>query len=73
MLKTIKMMFYTLTTLTCFRSIFVKMITVPVSCAAAVELEALVEDTMENKKRGVATKNNWKSRRKTILEPGWCE
>ena len=47
------------------------MITVPVSCAAAVELEALVEDTMENKKRGVAT--NWKAGRKTILETGWCE
>ena len=46
------------------------MVTVPVSCAAAVKLEALVEDTMENKKRGIATKNNWKSRRKTILEPG---
>ena len=50
--------------------IFVKMITVPMSCAAAVELEALVEDTMEKKKRGVATKNNWKAGRKTILEPG---
>ena len=49
------------------------MITVPVSCAAAVELEALVEDTMENKKRGGATKNNWNEGRKTILEPGWCE
>ena len=53
--------------------IFVKMITVPVSCAAAVELEALVEDTMENKKRGITTKTNWKAGRKTILEPGWCE
>ena len=51
--------------------IFVKVVTVPVSCAAAVELEALVEDTMENKKRGVAT--NWKAGRKAILEPGWCE
>ena len=51
--------------------IFVKMITVPVSCAAAVELEALVEDTMENKKREIAT--NWKAGWKTILEPGWCE
>ena len=51
--------------------IFVKMITVPVSCAAAVELEALVEDTMENKKREIA--NNWNEGRKTILEPGWCE
>ena len=49
--------------------IFVKMITVPVSCAA-VELEALVEDTMENKKGGIATKNNWKAGRKTIMEPG---
>ena len=49
------------------------MITVPVSCAAAVELEALVEDTMENKKREIANKNNWKEGRKTILEPGWCE
>ena len=46
------------------------MITVPVSCAVAVELEALVEDTMENKKREIATKNNWKSRRKNILELG---
>ena len=64
-----------MTTVTCLyiNCIFVKMVTVPVSCAAAVKLEALVEDTMENKKRGVATKNNWKSRRKTILEPGWCE
>ena len=53
--------------------IFVKMITVPVSCAAAVELEALVEDTMENKKREIATKNNWNEGRKAILEPGWCE
>ena len=51
--------------------IFVKMITVPMSCAAAVELEALVEDTMENKKREIA--NNWKAVWKTILEPGWCE
>ena len=51
--------------------IFVKMITVPMSCAAAVELEALVEDTMENKKRGIAT--NWKAGRKAILELGWCE
>ena len=50
--------------------IFVKMITVPVSCAAAVELEALVEDTMENKKREIATKTNWKAGTKTILEPG---
>ena len=47
------------------------MITVPMSCAAAVELEALVEDTMENKKRGIAT--NWKAGRKAILELGWCE
>ena len=47
------------------------MITVPVSCAAAVELEALVEDTMENKKREIA--NNWKAGRKTILETGCCE
>ena len=47
----------------------VKMITVPVSCAAAVELEALVEDTMENKKRGITSKAG----RKTILELGWCE
>ena len=38
------------------------------SCAAAVELEALVKDTMENKKGGIA--NNWKAGRKTILEPG---
>ena len=44
------------------------------SCAAAVELEALVEDTMENKKREIATKNNWnEGRTKTILELGWCE
>ena len=49
------------------------MITVPVSCAAAVELEALVEDTMENKKGGIAAKNNWRKGRKTILEAGWCE
>ena len=55
----------------CIKFAFVKMITVPVSCAAAVELEALVEDTMENKKREIA--NNWKAGRKTILEPGWCE
>ena len=41
------------------------------SCAAAVELEALVEDTMENKKREIA--NTWKAWRKAILEPGWCE
>ena len=45
------------------------MITVPMSCAAAVELEALVEDTMENKKKGITSKAG----RKTILEPGWCE
>ena len=55
----------------CIKFAFVKMITVPVSCAAAVELEALVEDTMENKKREIA--NNWKAVWKTILEPGWCE
>ena len=57
----------------CIKFAFVKMITVPVSCAAAVELEALVENTMENKKKGVVTKNNWNEGRKTILEPGWCE
>ena len=68
-LKTILMMSYTLTTL--MICISVKMITVPVSCAAAVELEAMVQDTMENKKREIA--NNWKAGRKTILEPGWCE
>ena len=64
-----------MTTLTCLDTIytvhiFVKMITVPMSCAAAVELDALVEDTMENKKGGIATKNNWKAGKKTILEPG---
>ena len=60
-------LFFQSTTIITIDKNYVKMITVPVSCAAAVKLEALVEDTMENKKRGVATKNNWKSRRKTIL------
>ncbi len=43
------------------------MIAVPMSCADAVELDALVEVNMENKKGGVVTKNNWKAGRKTIL------
>ena len=62
-----------MTTVTCLyiNCIFVKMVTVPVSSAAAVKLEAMVEDTMENKKREIA--NTWKAWRKAILEPGWCE